>query len=477
MICAFLYHGGDTDRLLDLLTWIEQLGGCQAHDALLVADYETPYKSCVLARSLARKSFKEVRTISNGKGTSGWIAGANSLFWAAARYVQGGWPQPFLVMETDAVPLKGGWLTSLEAEYLGLLKPFMGDVYVGLANGMPTRAVSGIAIYPADAASRLKPSDTESWDMANREYLLENAHATHQIKHLYGELKLPPTFVRFKAENAPVNAFTPDQIRSEAVLFHRNKDGTLIRLLRERDGIKKAYHPLIVVFSAHNGDAPLMIENFQWLHELDGPSDFDAVLACDATLQSHLLQRLRELGQRAFPKLQSFTYPKPRQRGWPQAPNHAFQSTARWMAQFNRPWLWMEPDAWGVRPGWLDTLEGEYLSASKPVMGPVVPGMGHHVNGCAIYPANFCQISPRAMKATNQAWDAFCRPDLDGKIHDASRLMQHIWGNGPNGFTPWGGEGSPTFPTAERLNWILPSAVMVHRVKDTTLIRWLRLKR
>lgn len=479
MICAFLFHGEDVSRTQNLLRWIAQLGGCKGHDALLVADYATPYSACSKAKRLAERSFSNVRTISNGATVKGWPQGPNSLFWAAAAFVHGAWPKPFLIMESDAVPLRQDWLTSLENEYLDILAPFMGDIYTGLnsSTSEPVRAVSGIAVYPADANGRLQRTDKEAWDMGNRQYLLEHTHATGQIKHFYGELKLPPTFVEQKDPHSPVNSFTLDQIRKEAVLWHRCKDGSLIRLLRKRAGIVPDEHPVIVVFPVHNGDAQLLELNFQWMAEIDGQSPFDAILAFDPTLKTKSRDRLMGLGRIAFPKLQQFVFPKPKHLGWPMAPNHSFQSCAKHLRNFNRPWLWMEADAWPTRTGWLEILEDEYLGAGKEVMGPVVPGMGHHVNGCAIYPFNFCDISPRAMKATTSAWDAACRPDLEGKIHDAANLMQHIWGIDKNGFTPWGGTGSPTFPTPERLAWINPSAVMVHRVKDGTLIHWLRLRR
>lgn len=240
MICAFPCHQGDIDALLNLLEWIGQLGGCKGHNALLVADAKTDFKKCAKAKELLKASFSEVRCITNGRSVTGWPKGPNSLFWAAATYIGCGWQIPWLFMETDAVPLKEGWLDAIANEYATIHHPFMGDVYHGLAanSGMPVRAVSGVAVYPSDAASRLKNSDREAWDMANREYLLANTHATALIKHFYGTSTLPPVFVSEKTSQTPPHAFTPDQIRKEAVIWHRNKDGSLIRELRKKRGIR-----------------------------------------------------------------------------------------------------------------------------------------------------------------------------------------------------------------------------------------------
>lgn len=240
MILVLAFHSADAHQLHALLRFCSELGGCAKHKALLVADADTPYPTCAKAQSLAKQCFGEVRCVSNGKGVKGWPQGPNSLFWAAAQYIYAHWAEEpgWLLMETDAVPLKPGWLDAIEHEYRSQLHPFMGDVYHGLDSntGLPVRALSGIAVYTSDTPLYLTNNDnTQAWDMENRAYLLEHGHATGLIKHLYGTKELPPTFVARK-DNATPNAFTVDDIRKEAVVFHRNKDGTLLKLLRERLG-------------------------------------------------------------------------------------------------------------------------------------------------------------------------------------------------------------------------------------------------
>lgn len=474
MIAAFAFHTGDVGHLLNLLEWINQLGGCKNHSALLVADAATPFDLCVQAKRLAQESFKTVHCISNPKTVVGWPEGPNSLFWAAAEFVQAHHPGPWILVETDCVPTKPGWLDAIEREYIQSTAIFMGNRYGGTNTdtGMPIVAMSGIAVYPPVAAELLKREDTKPWDMTNRELLLKEGHPTQLIQHFYGERNLPPTFVETKTADAPRNTFTLNNLKPETVLFHRCKDGSLIELLRKKYGTRKSSN-LNVVFNVCQSDYQLMLNNFTWLAELNEDSVHDAFLACDSSISESNRNTLLSAGRKAFTKLKEFRYPNPKVVKWPNAPNHAFQCVARHMRMLGKPWLWMEPDAWALHRDWLDVIEREYKLAGKPVMGPVVPSMGH-VNGVAVYPANFCDISPRAMNCTNLAWDAVSAHDLKGKIKDASHIFQHAWGMDGERFTNWGGKGSPTFPTADRLKLIKPTAKLFHRCKDATLAKQLR---
>lgn len=236
MICAFMFNAKDSPEIHELLRFIAQLGGCKNHDCLLVADAATPFYACKTAADLAKQSFREVRSISNGQTVSGWPMVPNSLFVAASKYIQSCWPQPWLAMQSDCVPLKSGWLDAIEDEYKASGAVFLGDVYSGIhsRSGLPIRMLSGIAVYPADAADLIVIVQSEPWDMTNREAMLKQGSPSKRIKNFYGGLDLPPTFVESKGPGSPKNALTLDQIPVDTVLWHRNKDGSLIRLLRQR---------------------------------------------------------------------------------------------------------------------------------------------------------------------------------------------------------------------------------------------------
>jgi len=478
MICVFPFHTGDVHRLLDQLRWIQQLGGCPNHKALLVADCATPFPRCVEANRRAKECFSEVRCISNGKTTQGWPAGPNSLFQAAATFIGFSWPEPWLLLETDAAPLKEGWLDQIEAAYAESKADYLGDVYQGLdsKSGLPTRAFSGIAVYPPDAHAKLSFDADKPWDMANRELFLDKGNPTLLIQHFYGEEKKPPTFSERRHALSGLNTVLLSEIRREAVLFHRCKDPSLIRLLRKQRGISCSDHPPVLVLPVCSKDAHLLELNLEWMRELDGHSPRRAILAYDRSLPAQYLARLTNAGRDAFKEWSGFVYPEPKTHSWPQAPNLAFQSAARYLQKENESWFWFEADAWPVRPGWFDTLSVEYQNCGKPVMGPVVKPLGH-VNGVAFYPPDFPEIAPSAMRCTGVAWDYAWKEESKNKVHDASNLMQHAWGMGDNDFTAFDGVGSPTFSGTRALDWLLPTAVMFHRCKDFSLVQALRKSR
>lgn len=239
MLTVFPFYDGDVDRMMALLEWILDLGGCQNHAALLVADAETDWQRCLEVKKLAEKSFKSVALITNETSVIGWIEGPKSLFLAGAAYAQQH-KQPFLQMETDAIPLISSWLDKIQSEYQRCGKFYMGHVYSSNAPQFPPKCLSGIAVYAADVA-RYQPAIKQggNWDITLSNYIIPITAHTHLIHHVWGQKNLPPTFVK-RTLAAPVNAFLLEDIPKQAVLFHRNKDGTLIELLREKLGLKKS---------------------------------------------------------------------------------------------------------------------------------------------------------------------------------------------------------------------------------------------
>jgi hypothetical protein len=78
------------------------------------------------------------------------------------------------------------------------------------------------------------------------------------------------------------------------------------------------------------------------------------------------------------------------------------------------------------------------------------------------------------MNAINIAWDWEMVLDTRDIQHDASHLMQHVWGitNGkPDLFA---GETAVFRTIQDVRNWVSPLAVTFHRSKDGTLIDRLR---
>src|SRR3990167_4030160 len=102
-------HAGDVASLLEICVWIRQIGGCQGHQAVIVADAATPAGSILAVKNEASNSFNSVQIVSTDTSVSGWPKGPNSIFLRAAQFAQSQ-GQPWLFLETDAIPLCPGWL-------------------------------------------------------------------------------------------------------------------------------------------------------------------------------------------------------------------------------------------------------------------------------------------------------------------------------------------------------------------------------
>lgn len=229
-----------------MLDWIGQLGGCPNHECLLVADAGTQWSVCLDISNKANKVFRRAKLIHTEQPVSGWPQGPNTMFFTAAK-VMAERKQPFLLLESDAVPLKKHWLEEIEAAYKG---GFMGCIYDCQDVGLVGQFMSGVAVYPDNAWSLLKDiSQTAAWDVAGARIMLKFGAHTDLIQHFWGQRDLAPTFSETKSERSPINTFTRGNLLANACIFHRNKDGSLIRLLRNQMFPKQRN----VIF-AHGGD-------------------------------------------------------------------------------------------------------------------------------------------------------------------------------------------------------------------------------
>ncbi len=457
MICVIAFCKSDISCTLRLLNWIRTLGGCKNHDVLLVADCGLQWTDALEALKLAKLTFKAARLIPTEKSCDfPWPVSANLMFMTAARAAT----EPFLWLEPDAIPLKPKWLEAIDAAYQKCCQPFMGSIMESVEAALPKHYLSGIAVYPTNAAEIIKPTlKGNAWDMDSAHVVMPQAAHTDLIHNLWGESGKPPTFAK---DNIPgTNVFSLKQIKPEAVLFHRNKDGSLISLLSGNE------NQLLVVIPFCGKDVSITMKNLQWMEHLGGAKGFDLLLIHDQTV-NYLIKEIDEVAARCFRTVQRFKYNCSVQ-GWPQAPNFAFRTTAHHMTGLGRPWLWLEPDAVPLKKEWLSALQREYVRHNKPFMGPIVPNMGH-MNGVGIYPSNTPSLIPRAMRSSNTAWDSDMRDEMINKCHNASHLIQHCWGIVNGCAHPHGGE-LPHFKNAQDLKrWLLPSAVLFHRCKDGSLI-------
>lgn len=130
------------------------------------------------------------------------------------------------------------------------------------------------------------------------------------------------------------------------------------------------------------------------------------------------------------------------------------------------PWLWLEPDAIPLCPGWLDKIEAEYKEAKRPFMGArvLLVGAPEHMSGVAVYPWNAasidtlvcCELAP---------FDVNSAKDVLPRMHE-TKLIQHEW------------HPSQKWEDANELHVRLrPEAVIYHQAKKNgQLIDLLRIR-
>jgi len=190
MICVIPFHSGDVSLALDLLRWIEDLGGCRNHDALLVVDRSTQWSLAVDAMTSANKSFRTVNiAVPDVAFDFGWPQGPNAMFKFAARYVEDNLSDHWLWLEPDAAPLKSGWLDTLDAAYKTCGRRFMGCVYRSNNPEIPLPCLSGVAVYPNDCAREATEATkgTGAFDVVLSQMLDGAVAHTDLIRWIWGE--------------------------------------------------------------------------------------------------------------------------------------------------------------------------------------------------------------------------------------------------------------------------------------------------
>jgi hypothetical protein len=148
---------------------------------------------------------------------------------------------PWFWMEPDAVPLVPEWLDKIEDEYLAAKKPFMLDKVI-----TPTRSHnSGVGVYPGrvrDYTIRLWELSNIPWDVFLAEEFTPFTHHTNLIHDKFYRVWEDPN------SGPPIfpDAASLSIIEPGAVLFHRNKDGSLMDRLRESRGGVKVTRPVLI---------------------------------------------------------------------------------------------------------------------------------------------------------------------------------------------------------------------------------------
>lgn len=241
ILCVIPYALPDEQQAWELLEWIAELGGSKRHDCLLVASAKVDPETNHHFLDKATVSFRSATCITTPGNLPDerWPIGPNWMFQTAMNWVLQHKQVPFWWNEPDCIWLCEGALEFIEQEYYLAGKPFMGAVVKGVTVGQTViqDSVNGCAVYPADTAKRFAkvPFNTnEAWDILAGPLTVPHAHHAQCYQYFWGEPGLAPTFRDHHEKGEPKNVFTLAELRHDAVMFHRNKDSTLIPLLRKR---------------------------------------------------------------------------------------------------------------------------------------------------------------------------------------------------------------------------------------------------
>ena len=478
MLVVFPTSHNEIERTGDLFAWIGELdsdsGLLRGHRALIVASSMVLDGSIVALRAQISRLFHSVEAIRQRETVEhNWPLPANALFQTAANYVSKAGAGHWFWCESDCIPVQEDWLDSLEIEYRAKGKAFMGTVF-----NHPFPHINGCAVYPQSIASAnpyMLNAVSLSWDLVRPDITMRQAYNTPLIQRELAEPRTntPKTFPDGESLRT---------IRTSAMVYHGNKDGTLIARLRELRRANPRILPkmhkktdLLVVLPFCNKDLNLAIGLLEWIAELHSspqPSGQDShtiLLSYEEGTAS--LDKVKHLASMAFCEVKETSYPTPSPGEMPHtiAFRHAATIIHR---KFKQSFFWMEPDVTPLVPNWLQKFEDLYRASDEPFMGAVVPGKGH-MNGTGIYPPNAVEYIPKALKATWTAWDTSMRREIHGLVKDCNGILQHVWGVHNGKFHPFLGE-APDFTNGALLNQINPGALMLHRCKNLSLIKRLR---
>lgn len=223
---------------------------------------------------------------------------------------------------------------------------------------------------------------------------------------------------------------------------------------------------MIAVYPFSPRDEEQALKNAKWFNDLGGCKGHEVVACYDPRCSQPVVEAIGLELIKAFDKVWRLPV-KAEIDGWPQGANFLFRFAATWLE--SKPhwthFLWLEPDAIPITPGWMDALEMEYKCGGKPFMGERVdlgekrPDVPIHMSGIGIYQNPIYLLAGEAYRAFEVAWDIAAKDQILPNCY-FTKLIQHYWKHG-------------TFTNTEGLR---PETVVFHSSKDGSLIDILRQK-
>lgn len=238
MIVVFSSNPKDYEGTVRLLEWCKELGRYDRHHALIVAA-QTLDRAQVAHLDLLAKdcAFGRVTSIHlKLEDPRGWPYAPNIMFQNAVAWIEQVGRSAFVWVESDATPLKEGWLDAIEQEYVTRARPFMGTIFNWISAQRYLPHLNGNAVYPSNIRQfnpYMLAATQTPWDCTRPDLILPRTHKSNLFHHEWGDrnTNAAPTFPSLESLSF---------LHQEAVLFHRCKDGSLIDRLREQRAIQKA---------------------------------------------------------------------------------------------------------------------------------------------------------------------------------------------------------------------------------------------
>lgn len=233
MLVVHAYCHTEIQQMLDLLGWMVDLGGAKNHRCVMLSGRKVPKEEADILAGMAAEIYGSVERLQPFyEDHRPWPVNCNLMWQRAAQYAFEKAKCSWFFQEPDCIPLKPGWLDAWEAEYKQAGQPFMGCIV------REPLHLTGNAIYPVDVrkySSDVMLVDVHPWDVTDTKKILPHTHHSDLYQHQwFYNVKQPTDGTYSKAATHFDSVDQLSILRPGAVLFHRNKDGSLIRCLRER---------------------------------------------------------------------------------------------------------------------------------------------------------------------------------------------------------------------------------------------------
>jgi len=224
---------------------------------------------------------------------------------------------------------------------------------------------------------------------------------------------------------------------------------------------------MILAIAFCERDQDLALKNIKWWNELGGCKGHKAVLWRDRRTNLDIAKEIQAEAFKCFDDVLVFTCGAEID-GWPEGANYFMRIASGYLQNRKdcRYFLWMEPDAIPITPGWMDALEEEYRRAGKPFMGDRVEvnDIPLHMSGVGIYWNPLHEKAGEAYRAHDLAWDMAAKEQIVPNAH-FTELIEHAWKH-------------PEFSSLQDLeSQIAPQTMLFHSSKDGSLIERLRERR